>query len=60
MVGFFGVTTQIGIMAVKLVTVIVVADAIYLAVNIKNKSFHYLLDKFIRLVRERIKGKHGE
>ena len=60
MVGFFGVTTQIGIMSVKLVTVIVVADAIYLAVNIKNKSFHYLLDKFIRLVRERIKRKHEE
>ena len=44
MVGFFGVTTQIGIMSVKLVTVIVVADAIYLAVNIKNKSFHYFIE----------------
>lgn len=55
MVGVCGVTSQIGIMAVKLITVIVVADVIYLVLNIKNKDFYYLVNKFLRLVGERKK-----
>ena len=55
MAGLCGVTSQIGIMAVKLVTVVVVADATYLLLNIKNKDFYYLVNKFLRLVGERNK-----
>lgn len=58
MVDVCGVTSQIGVMAVKLVAVVVVADLVYLLVNIKNKDFYYLLNKFLRLVRER-GGRNG-
>jgi hypothetical protein len=53
MVYVTGVTTQIGIMLVKLVTVLVVADVVYLLLNAKNEDFKYLLNKFLSLVRER-------
>lgn len=53
MVDIFDVTSQTGIMAVKFITVVIVADVIYLLLNIKNKDFHYLIDKFLRLVHER-------
>jgi O-antigen/teichoic acid export membrane protein len=58
MVSVTGVTTQIGIMIVKLVTVLVVADVVYLLLNAKNEDFKYLLNKFLSLVKER-KRKNG-
>ncbi len=53
LVTFTGVTSLIGIIVVRLLTVLVVADVIYLIFNIRNKDFHYLIDKFLRLVKER-------